>query len=891
MNSNLKLLTGSILIAIAGIALTAAIWLGQTHALIATELRKDQEQQLRVFHELLMTRGDEFRAVDGQLLVGDFVLNGQHDLARVMENMFGGVATIFLGDMRIATSLRNEAGNAATGTALAPEIQNALRQAKAFRGESEILGRDYLVALDPLHNRQGEVIGALGVGIDKEDFTASLRKVHLEAVLVSCLLIGIFATLTCLFLRKNLHIRAALAESEAQLRLTQFFVDNAETCIYSISENADILFANRCASHTLGYSREELQGMRIPDLDPYYSADLWPRHWKNLQEKGVLNFETAHRLKDGGLLPVEVTAHYMKFGNVEYNFAFARDISEKKRTDRLLQTEKTILQEIAAGLPLKQILALLCAQIEELSGEGLCSILLRDSDTGHLRHFAGPSLPKAYAKALRRVNIGPGIGSCGTAAFHKSQIISADITSDPHWEGYRDLPLAHGLRACWSTPILSAAGEVYGTFAVYYRMPREPQPFEIQAISHAADLARIVIERHRAAEALRQSEERFRQIFEQNEDAVILLNLHTLELIDANREAERLYGCSRDGLFSLVPWGMLGPGDAPQFIQAISQLPHKGGFHIERLQNTRPDGSTFTVSVWAKVIHLHEDEVLYCSIRDITEKVRIEQEMKTTQAQLIHANKMASLGMLIASVAHEINNPNNCIGVNAAVLDDIWRDACPVLARESGEQGGLELAGVPWPEAEETITQLLAGIARGSQRIAAIINNMREFVSSDGKGLDGAVDLGKVVQDAVQILTPQIHKHTDHFGLSVAENLPAMRGNAQQIEQVVINLLANALQSLPDKKAAVHVQGEFVGERGSLVLRIRDEGRGMDPLTLTRVTEPFFSTRRDAGGTGLGLYISSSIVEAHGGTLEFDSQTGRGTTATLWLPTQPGASQ
>src|SRR5207244_9423275 len=138
-----------------------------------------------------------------------------------------------------------------------------------------------------------------------------------------------------------------------------------------------------------------------------------------------------------------------------------------------------------------------------LASGSLSSILLLDPNANRLRHGAAPSLPIAYTEAIDGIAIGPSVGSCGTAAYRAEPVIVSDIATDPLWADYRDLALAHGLRACWSTPILSSSGKVLGTFAIYYREPRSPTPLNHSVIGQVVHLASIAIEREQAEEALR----------------------------------------------------------------------------------------------------------------------------------------------------------------------------------------------------------------------------------------------------------------------------------------------------------------------------------------------------------------------------------------------------
>jgi PAS domain S-box-containing protein len=178
----------------------------------------------------------------------------------------------------------------------------------------------------------------------------------------------------------------------------------------------------------------------------------------------------------------------------------AKERDERKRAEALLAGEKRLLEMIATGHALSTILEALCRLVEELSEGSLASILLLDPDGQRLWHGAAPSLPQSYTDAIDGGCIGPAVGSCGTAAYRKEPIIVADIAQDPLWADYRDLALPHGLRACWSTPVLASDGRVLGTFALYARAPSRPTPQQRNIIEQITNLTSIAIERQRAEE-------------------------------------------------------------------------------------------------------------------------------------------------------------------------------------------------------------------------------------------------------------------------------------------------------------------------------------------------------------------------------------------------------
>jgi PAS domain S-box-containing protein len=191
----------------------------------------------------------------------------------------------------------------------------------------------------------------------------------------------------------------------------------------------------------------------------------------------------------------------------------ARDITEHKHAEERLQQqvdmERRVLGQISAGVSLAEVLDEVVRAVEQSSDVGMMvAISILDKQGRHLLHGAAPSLPQAYNDAIHGAAIGPAAGSCGTAAFRGQPVIVTDIAEDPLWADYRDLAEAHGLRACWSTPVKAADGRVLGTFAIYYREPRDPTQQDLSSIALIAHTVALAIERHVAEQALRESQER-----------------------------------------------------------------------------------------------------------------------------------------------------------------------------------------------------------------------------------------------------------------------------------------------------------------------------------------------------------------------------------------------
>lgn len=183
----------------------------------------------------------------------------------------------------------------------------------------------------------------------------------------------------------------------------------------------------------------------------------------------------------------------------------------EKKQEEFRRGQSKILQRLAANAPLSEILERLVLLIEAQSPGMLCSVLLLSDDGDHVRHGAAPSLPKEYVAAIDGGQIGPKHGSCGTAMYRGEPVVVTDISTDPLWEDYRELAIGNGLRACWSTPILSGRGKVLGSFAMYYREPRTPTGDEADLTDVATRIAGLAIEHHAAKEILARTQAQLAQ--------------------------------------------------------------------------------------------------------------------------------------------------------------------------------------------------------------------------------------------------------------------------------------------------------------------------------------------------------------------------------------------
>lgn len=298
------------------------------------------------------------------------------------------------------------------------------------------------------------------------------------------------------------------------------------------------------------------------------------------------------------------------------------------------------------------------------------------------------------------------------------------------------------------------------------------------------------------------------------------------------------------------------------------------------------DGSTR----WVKSIvvpHYNEEGLVteYDGlINDITARKQAEELTIRQQEQLIQADKMATLGTLVSGVAHEINNPNNYILLNAKLLAKAWRDVIPAMRHFLEQEGDYTVAGMPCSRAIHEIPELSRAIVEGSGRIQKIVQSLKDFARRDPGNLDQKVDINAVIEAARMIVANLVGRSTDHFTVEYGQALPELQGNFQQLEQVMINLLTNACQALEHRGQSIQVRTSHDRAHHRLVITVSDQGKGVEAEQLKHLIDPFYTTRRDIGGTGLGLAISYRIIKQHGGEMEFTSTPGQGTTVRIRLP-------
>lgn len=632
----------------------------------------------------------------------------------------------------------------------------------------------------------------------------------------------------------------ALSESERRFRET---LETVNLLAIRLSSDGSITFCNDFLLRLTGWSREEILGRNwfdlfIPETHPLtrliFTAGMEcgsiPVHYENdiITKSGERRFISWNNTVLRGLDGETVGAS-----------SIGQDITEKKRADEELWESE---QRYASLFEHNNTVMMLVDPH---------TVTLVDANPAACR-FYGYSREEMQGMPVGRINPLP-----------ESELR----------ERMREASAQGGMRFDFRHRL--ASGEIR-------HVELYSAPLRLQGKKILYSIVHDVTPRKKAERLLMESEDRFRQVLEQSDDGIVLSRFDSREVIYCNSSLEQLLGYTPDELFRAGMLLLFSHFQAERMEEIYDSIAECRDHLLTFIPTKRKDGSAIVLSLRVRFIRIYDNDLVYCSFRDISEKARMEEEAHVTQGKLIHASKMSTLGIMVSGIAHEINNPNNFIMFNSSLLSDIWDEGSRMLEKLQAERGEFSLGGLPFEEVKTAAPRLIEGIAEGSRRIKTIVENLRDF-SRPEPAPEGNIDVNQAVLKALSILTPQVKRHNAVLRLNLADELPPACGSFQQIEQVIINLILNALQALPDRDRGIHV-ATSLADAATVVVTIRDEGRGMEAEVLERLTEPFFTTRQETGGTGLGLFISQSIVRDHGGRLSFRSQPGEGTEAILELP-------
>jgi PAS domain S-box-containing protein len=828
--------------------------------------------------------------------------------------------------------------------------------------------RRFLMRVSPLSDAAGQVVKWCGVGTDIES-TRPAEAVRRPGWWLSA------------SEREN-HFRAILDGLPALVTLT--------------TPAGKLEFANR---QTLDYFGATLDEAKRWTRASTFHPDDRPEAvaaWVQSVERGVpYNFEGRQRRADGTYRWFHLQGFPLRDGDgaIVLWYLLQTDIDNRKRAEALLSGEKRLLEMVARGLPLAVGLDALCELVEGTIGLCYCSILLVDPTATTFRQGAAPSLPPSFNAAFDGMKVDPADGTCGMAVTAKTQVIAADMATDPRWAAspWSSLMTKLDLRSCWSTPILSGDGTVLGVLAIYQRGPETPTALQHDLIEQFTIIAGIAIERAQNDAALKHSEARKAAILDSALDCIITIN-HEGFITEFNRAAERTFGYRREDVMGrrlgdiIVPPSLREPhrlglarylttGDArvigrrvemtamrsdgaefpveltvtrivsdgpPSFTgylrditertiseenlrrseaylakaQTLSRTGSFGWkvateehfwsdetfriFEYDRstpislqviLQRVHPLDVQLVTQVIARaasgsdfdfecrllmpagaVKHVHivangtrgpNGDLEYIgAIQDVTERRLSEEALGALRTELAHVARVTSLGALTASIAHEINQPLSGIITNASTC-------LRMLATDPPNIDG----------ARETARRTI----RDGNRASDVVSRLRALFSKKEATAE-SVDLNEAARDVIALSLRELQRGRVVVRAELADALPPVIGDRVQLQQVILNLLLNAVDAMSgvEDRSRQLVIRTAPEDDGGARLTVQDSGVGFEPNAAERLFEAFYTTK--TGGMGIGLSVSRSIIVSHRGRLWATANDGPGATFSFSIP-------
>ena len=394
--------------------------------------------------------------------------------------------------------------------------------------------------------------------------------------------------------------------------------------------------------------------------------------------------------------------------------------------------------------------------------------------------------------------------------------------------------------------------------------------------------------------------QKYRSIFDKALEGIFRSTVQG-QFIEANREMARILGYdSPEELISSVTDISNQLYCVPEDREEVFKiLRHQGIVKDYYTRMFRKNGTFIWVEFNARCEKDHDGKTLYVEgkLTDISAKIEAEAKAEKRRQQMIQAEKMASLGVLVAGVAHEINNPNSYLTLNLPLLKDVWKDAQSILDEFCEDNGDVVLGGLEYSELRSHLPYLLGEMIEGAGRIKDIVSLLKDYARQSPDDLE-FIELSEVIKGALTFVRHLIKSSKAEFELVMPESSPIVEGNQQRLIQVLINLIVNSCEALPESGGKLSVIMDTLQNPAEKTrharITVKDNGCGIPEENLKQIEDPFFTTKRDTGGTGLGLSISASIMQDHAGALHFDSYAGdkedscpddnSGTTASMIVP-------
>jgi PAS domain S-box-containing protein len=544
------------------------------------------------------------------------------------------------------------------------------------------------------------------------------------------------------------------------------------------------------------------------------------------------------------------------------------------KTSLVLEEERRVLELVARGASLPEVLDALTQAIERMATKCFCTVLLLDDDRRRLLEGSGGSFPAEYMRAINGLEIGPEVGACGTAAFRNETTIVENIGTDPKFADAKDFVLSFGVQACWSVPIRDSKKNVIGTFAMYHAQPARPQDWELRLVEAGAHLAGNAIERLRAEEKLRDIAERI-ALAEQSAgfgiwdvdaaDGVFTMSAGFAAICGISDGPARLNKQQAENLVH--------PDDLPAIQAATRKAIATGEMFATEYRVIPKNGSIRWLRTQARLGSAASGHPRLSGVAiDITKEKEMVRRLELACAEAEAATHAKS--EFLANMSHEIRTPMNGI---------------------IGTIGLLQDSGVSEEQREHFNTIQSCG-----ELLLQLVNDILDLSKIEA----GKLTLERIpfnpktlMQDAIAVISPTALAKDLKVFQRCDWNLPqAVIGDPLRLRQVLMNLLSNAVKFTKTGSVSVELSALSKGSNSAEVqFTVRDTGIGISPEVQKSIFEPFTqadtSTTRRYGGTGLGLAISRGLIALMNGRLEMESEPGHGTSFRIFVTLPVTAEQ
>jgi PAS domain S-box-containing protein len=616
----------------------------------------------------------------------------------------------------------------------------------------------------------------------------------------------------------------ALAASERQLQLT---IDTIPALAWTARTDGTGEFFNQHYLDYVGLSLQDVQDWKWARLIHAEDAEVIATAWQLARAQGqAVEAEARIRRHDGEYRWFSFRANPLRdaSGNVVKWYGVNVDIEEQKRATSLLSGERQLLELIASGRPLNEVLGALCSLVERALPGCHCEVRPIDAIGSTYEYGVAPSLPASFTADVPGAALDGSASPHGMAAAENTQVIATDISAEPRWQStsLRAKLLEHDLRSVWITPIPSKDGRVVGLLGVYHREPAVPQSAHLDVIGRAVHTASIAIERLRAEDRLRRSEFLLATAERISETGSFAWDLNGDNVIFSAQmrrifELDDDFGIVRPDLRSLYH-----PDDLPIVDAKIARVMNGEDCpeNVERL--LMPDGRIKYASNSFRVFQ-HEDGRRECIgiLQDITRRRLAEDALDRVRSELTHATRVTSLGELAASIAHEVNQPLSGIVTNAGTC-------LRMLAAEPPDIAGAART------AQRTI--------RDGNRAGEVVQRLRTLFRKQ-EFVPQPLDLNEAVREIAAVCSHDFRRRGIRLEVELEPSLPSIVGDRIQLQQVFLNLMLNAADAVASAEHPPRSQRVLRARSGCKPLKPQRESYSCRFGILAAVSQPMTWTR------------------------------------------------